>query len=249
VPPAVVYVRYLPPQLVEQYLLPSERIVRAVRMHPIVILDAALWILAGALGAGFVTGVVGSGSPGFVGLVWALWVAWAAWQGWKIATWWRKYFVVTENRLMLITSLVNTDVGMMPLSKVTDMRFFQTSLGHVLGYAHFIVESAGQEQALSRVEYVPYPRQMYRQILSLLFEKQPLGGWPSGGGPSGGGPPDGGPLGGGPPDEYPPEPDEEILEEVTGPVWPPGRPSWPWTPPWAPRKEPAEPPGHSPEDL
>jgi hypothetical protein len=77
---------------------------------------------------------------------------------------------------MLVTSLLNTDVGMMPLAKVTDMRLFQTTLGRSLGYAHFIVESAGQDQALSRIDYVPFPSQMYRQILSLLFEKRSPGG-------------------------------------------------------------------------
>ena len=72
----------------------------------------------------------------------------AVWRGWKVATWWRRYFVVTENWLMLITSLLDTDVGMMPLAKVTDMRLHRTTLGHALGYAEFVIESAGQDQAL-----------------------------------------------------------------------------------------------------
>jgi len=74
---------------------------------------------------------------------------------------------------MLITSLLDTDVGMMPLAKVTDMRLHQTTLGHALGYAEFIVESAGQDQALSRINFVPYPSQMYQEILSLIFSPKP----------------------------------------------------------------------------
>ena len=89
------------------------------------------------------------------------------------AAWWRRYFVVTENRLMLITSLADTDVGMMPLAKVTDMRLHQNTFGHMLGYAEFIVESDGQDQALSRIPFVPYPSQMYQEILSLIFSPKP----------------------------------------------------------------------------
>ena len=165
------------PRLVNKYLLPSEKIVTAVRMHPIAVINPAIVILAGALGAGFVTGIAAqSGSVGVAGVIWVLWAVLAAWQGWKIATWWRRYFVVTENRLMLITSLLDTDVGMMPLAKVTDMRLHQTTFGHTLGYAEFIVESAGQDQALSRINFVPYPSQMYQEILSLIFSPKPAGG-------------------------------------------------------------------------
>jgi hypothetical protein len=39
----------------------------------------------------------------------------------------------------------------------------------MFGYAEFIVESAGQEQALSRIRFVPYPSQLYQEILSLIF--------------------------------------------------------------------------------
>jgi len=146
-------------------------------MHPIAVISPVIVILAGAVAAGFVTEVaVRSGSVRVAGVIWVLWAVLAVWQGWKVATWWRRYFVVTENRLMLITSLLDTDVGMMPLAKVTDMRLHQTTFGQALGYAEFIVESAGQDQALSRINPVPYPSQMYQEILSLIFSPKPRGG-------------------------------------------------------------------------
>ena len=166
-----------PANLVRSYLLPTERIVTAVRMHPIAVIGPAMVILAGAVVAGFVTeSAAQSGSLGGTPIIWVLWAVLAVWQGWKIATWWRRYFVVTENRLMLITSLLDTDVGMMPLAKVTDMRLHRTTLGHALGYAEFIVESAGQDQALSRINFVPYPSQMYQEILALIFSPRRSGG-------------------------------------------------------------------------
>jgi hypothetical protein len=176
VPGRVVYVN-VSPRLVRKYLLPTEKIVISVRMHPIAVIRPVIVILAGAVAAGFVTGIAArSGSAGVAEVIWVLWGVLAVWQGWKVATWWRRYFVVTENRLMLITSLVDTDVGMMPLAKVTDMRLHQSTFGQALGYADFIVESAGQDQALSRINFVPYPSQMYQEILSLIFSPKPRGG-------------------------------------------------------------------------
>jgi len=189
----------LPPRVVGHYLMPTENVVLSVRMHPIAIIRPAIVILASLVGAGFVTGAAPPGDSGIVTLIWILWGVVFLWQGWRILTWWRRYFVVTENRLMLITSLLDTDVGMMPLAKVTDMRLHQTTLGRMFGYGEFIVESAGQDQALSHVRPVPYPSQMYQEILALIFPKKPAG--PGSQGPPG--PPE--PPGPPGPDEEPPE--------------------------------------------
>ena len=197
----------LPSAVVNEYLMPTERVVTAVRMHPVSVLGPALIILLSTIVAGIMT------SDGASAVIWLIWLALFVWQGWKIAVWWRKYFAVTENRLMLITRLIDTDVGMMPLAKVTDMRMRQSTFGRLLGYGVFIVESAGQEQALSKVEYVPYPTQMYQEILSLIFPRKPP---PSGsaGQPGPQGPP--GPPG--PPGPQVPSPDPPR----------PARPTWPW---------------------
>jgi hypothetical protein len=225
-PGRVVQVPYLPPRLVDRYLLPSERIVRSVRMHPMAIIAPAALILAGALFAGFVTGPPHPAVPGSCGSSGCCGPRWQSGRAGRSPPGGGGTFVITENRLMLVTSLLNTDVGMMPLAKVTDMRLFQTTLGRSLGYAHFIVESAGQDQALSRIDYVPFPSQMYRQILSLLFEKRSPGGGPPGPrGPQG------------PPG--PPGP----TEGSTGPLRPGGS-SWPWPP----GQGPTEPPGDDPGD-
>jgi Bacterial PH domain len=59
---------------------------------------------------------------------------------------------------------------MMPLSKVTDMSFQRSSLGRILGYGEFILESAGQEQALRVVDHLPYPEQLYLEVCGLIFK-------------------------------------------------------------------------------
>jgi len=157
-----------------------------------------------------------------VAVVWVLWGVVLLRQAWNLITWWRRYFVLTENRLMLITNLLVVDVGMMPLAKVTDMRFHQTTFGRVFAYGEFIVESAGQDQALSHVQPVPYPSEMYQEILALIFPPKP-GAPPLRPGPSGrsgrSGPSGSGPSG-------------------------PSRPSWPEAPASAPSGGPQDDPGY-----
>jgi hypothetical protein len=59
---------------------------------------------------------------------------------------------------------------MMPLSKVTDMSFQRSTMGRILGYGEFILESAGQDQALRIVDHLPYPEQLYLEVCGLIFK-------------------------------------------------------------------------------
>jgi uncharacterized membrane protein YdbT with pleckstrin-like domain len=161
------------PRVVGEYLMPSENVVLSVRMHPVAIIRPVISILLGLAAAGFVSWAAPPAAIRIVTLIWILWGLVLLWQIWRLLTWWRRYFVVTENRLMLVTNLLVVDVGMMPLAKVTDMRFHQSSFGRVFAYGEFIVESAGQDQALSHVQPVPYPTQMYQAILRLIFPPKP----------------------------------------------------------------------------
>ena len=58
---------------------------------------------------------------------------------------------------------------MMPFIKVTDMSYHRTVPGRIFGYGEFILESAGQEQALRKVEWVPHPDATYRIICAEIF--------------------------------------------------------------------------------
>jgi hypothetical protein len=71
--------------------------------------------------------------------------------------------------MMLATGVFSKSVAMLPLTKVTDMRFERSARGRVFGYGKFVVESAGQEQALREVDYLPYPEQLYLEVCGLIF--------------------------------------------------------------------------------
>ena len=88
---------------------------------------------------------------------------------WRTFQWYREWFVGTDRRLMLTLGILTRKVAMIPLGKVTDMRYDRPPMGQILGYASFVLESAGQDQAFRVVEYVPTPDLLYRRISEELF--------------------------------------------------------------------------------
>jgi hypothetical protein len=70
---------------------------------------------------------------------------------------------------MLTLGIITRKVAMIPLGKVTDMRYDRPPLGQILGYGSFVLESAGQDQAFRVVEHVPNPDILYRRISEELF--------------------------------------------------------------------------------
>jgi membrane protein YdbS with pleckstrin-like domain len=77
---------------------------------------------------------------------------------------------VTSARLLLATGVIKKTVNMMPLSKVTDMRFERSPTGRLFGFGTFIVESAGQDQALHTIDHLPYPEQLYIEVCGLIIK-------------------------------------------------------------------------------
>jgi hypothetical protein len=49
------------------------------------------------------------------------------------------------------------------------MTYQRSVPGQILGYGVFIVESAGQDQALSNIAFLPHPDELYQQVSTLLF--------------------------------------------------------------------------------
>lgn len=86
-----------------------------------------------------------------------------------VGEWWVERIVVTDKRFMLTSGVFTTKVAMMPVTKVTDLTYERTLNGRVMGYGTIIIESAGQIQALNRIEYVPRPEEVYDAISELVF--------------------------------------------------------------------------------
>ena len=155
------------PVAINKYLLPREVQVATVRQHPAVLIGPSALALGGLLLAGVLSAIVVHGILEVI--LWAFWLVLFLRLVWKVANWSVDYFVVTSERLLLTTGFLTRRVNMMPLTKVTDMSFRRSFAGRLLGYGEFIVESAGQDQALRNVEFIPYPEQLYLLICGMLF--------------------------------------------------------------------------------
>lgn len=157
------------PASVNRYLLPHEQQVITIRRHPAVLLGPVGVVLGSLILAGILSNTPFVSSPAILAVIWWVWLLVLVWFVWKVAEWSVDYFVITSARLLLTTGLITRQINMMPLGKVTDMRFERTLLGRLIGYGTFVMESAGQDQALSKINFVPYPEQLYLEVVGLIF--------------------------------------------------------------------------------
>jgi len=158
----------LAPRDIDEYLLSTERRVIRVRQHFAVMLKdillTALFLLLMVLAQRHLTpSVLVDNLTFYLSLVAVLRFTVL------VILWWIERIVITDKRVMLAQGLIVHRVGMMPLSKVTDLTFQRSLRGRLLGYGTLIVESAGQIQALSRIDYIPRPEEVYEALSELVF--------------------------------------------------------------------------------
>jgi len=160
------------PASVYKHLLPHERQVITVRFHPAVLIRPVAEVLGGLALAGLLSTTIARSNGTAMLVIWLVWLVLVIRLLIKIYAWLEDYFVVTSQRLLLATGILTRTVNMMPLSKVTDMSFRRSTMGRILGYGEFVVESAGQDQALRRVDHLPYPEQLYLEVCGLIFKEK-----------------------------------------------------------------------------
>ena len=153
-------------------LLPSEHVVVATHEH------WSRWIsmVGGIVTAIVLTFLIDSLAPanwgGLVNLCWILMYSLILYALWQIIARRFDWFVATDKRLILRQGVLFRRTMMMPMGKVTDMSFVRSPLGRALGYGTFIMESAGQDQALHRIEWVPQPQAVYQTLCAQIFTSQ-----------------------------------------------------------------------------
>jgi hypothetical protein len=66
-------------------------------------------------------------------------------------------FVVTNMRVFRVHGVLAREQATMPLSRILDITVAKPLIGRLLGYGHFVFESAAQEQGLRDIRYVGRP--------------------------------------------------------------------------------------------
>jgi uncharacterized membrane protein YdbT with pleckstrin-like domain len=156
-----------------RYLAVDERPLMQVRRHPWVLARSFLVALAAMIGATLVGFVLSpeDGSDvidtlvGLVAVFFALRFVYSLWE------WWDHRVLVTNERVIEISGVITRRVASMPLTKVTDMTYQRSVLGRLLGYGDLVLESAGQKQALERIDHIPDPDLFYRTVTALVTAK------------------------------------------------------------------------------
>jgi hypothetical protein len=154
------------PREVDRYLVPAEKVQFLTRLHPLTMAGPVGLAVAGLVVLALLQPRTQPGNAQTVLI--AAWLILAARAAWKVLEWYMQLFLSTDRRLLLVHGVFNRQVDMMPVSKVTDMRYKRSWAGYLLGYGKFFLESAGQDQALNVVKYVPHPDAIYRKIQEIL---------------------------------------------------------------------------------
>ncbi|AEE47190.1 PH domain-containing protein [Cellulomonas fimi] len=155
---------------IRRYVLPGERVVLSARSHWGKLAEPVLTTFAGFLLLAFVVvPAAGAVAGDAADHLWWLFAVLLVRLGWKVLDWRNEWFVATDKRMLLLYGLVTHKVAMMPLVKITDMRYSRSIPGRILGYGEFLLESAGQDQAMRRINWVARPDATYRELCATIF--------------------------------------------------------------------------------
>jgi hypothetical protein len=147
---------------VNRYLLPRERGVIAVRMHPAALIGPGVVASGGVVSAWKLAR--GSDRPD---IVWGASLPVLLDCARRMAAWPVTYVVITKERVLVINGVLTRTVTSISLDEVRGLTLRRTVLGRMLGYGSLAAISA-RRQPFRMARYLPYPEQLYLEITSLL---------------------------------------------------------------------------------
>lgn len=145
----------------------GEVVVDEVHRHPVrllvpcgaIVLSALLFLAmpwaAQTLGAGYLVFLLG----GLILIGWAVW---------RIHSEYMDRFVITNMRVFRVHGVFSQHVATMPLQRILDIAVERPFMGRMLGYGHFIFESAAQDQGLREIRFVGRPEERDRTIQRVI---------------------------------------------------------------------------------
>jgi hypothetical protein len=156
---------------VVRYLASDEDIVLVVRRHVAVLLRPFLEAVGVLVIASLLSSAL-TPAPGdnpvatLLGLVT---VAFALRLFWRGLEWWVDRVVVTDQRMFEVSGILTRRVASMPLGKLTDLTYSRSIPGRMLGYGDLVVETPGQQQAVTHIDFLPSPDDFYRTLTEMVM--------------------------------------------------------------------------------
>jgi uncharacterized membrane protein YdbT with pleckstrin-like domain len=157
--------RLLDPK-VERHLIRSEGevIIDEVRHHWVVYELPMLEVLI----ALFLLGVMLFGPLGSAPVVLVIVLILLLHAGWKAINEHRDRFVVTNMRVIRIRGVFSQVIATTPIMRILDVTVNKPIAGRMLGYGHFVFESAAQEQGFREIKYVSRPDERDLTIQTVI---------------------------------------------------------------------------------
>lgn len=148
-------IRLLPEQDIEGHLLgeDGEQVIDLVRKHAVVYVRPGLE-LAG-VGLLWILALFGP-----IQLGWFFLLAGAAVGLHAIYLMMREHrdvFVITNMRVFRASGVFSVRIATMPITRILDITVEKPFLGRILGYGHFVFESAAQAQGLRDIRFIGDP--------------------------------------------------------------------------------------------
>jgi uncharacterized membrane protein YdbT with pleckstrin-like domain len=153
------------PRIVKHLLADEgEVVVDEVRHHWVVYVLPALECALAVILLGI---MIGSGID-MAWLPFALAMVLFGHAGWQALEWHMDRFVITNMRVFRVRGVLTKKVATTPIMRILDITVDKPFIGRILGFGHFIFESAAQEQGLRDIRYVGRPDQRDLTIQRLL---------------------------------------------------------------------------------
>lgn len=150
----------------DRHLRPDEDVLISTRRHPVAWLAPISLLLVVLITAFVLASRMPPGSL-VASLLELVGLATLPLAVWAYLEWHYDRFVITDGRVMLFHGIIARRVAMMPVLKVTDLTYEVPALGLALRYCNLEIESAGQDQALRTVKYLPDPPGVYEVVTRL----------------------------------------------------------------------------------
>ena len=137
---------------ISDFMHSDESAIILTRMHPAILIAPIIMVVAG-LTASLLYTASSSNNGIIVILIWSAFGLLVMNLIYKAVEWWAACFVVSSERMLIITGVVTRLSDSLGLDKVKDIDFKRSAVGRLLGYGSFVFRSADDNQKL-RLNYI-----------------------------------------------------------------------------------------------
>jgi membrane protein YdbS with pleckstrin-like domain len=163
--------------LVARYLINGEDKVIATRYHWAMLAGQTAILLASfivAIGVNIALYSAWHQTPATRAEIHGVWIIFAivcVWYAAHSISFHMKWLVITPVRILTISGVLTRKVDPLPMKRIRDCQLARSVWARMLGYGTISTESLATDHALSQIDYVPHPDDIYSAIWQILMPR------------------------------------------------------------------------------